>query len=49
MDAIQTEARLATKECDRVRNVRSCRFAVAVSSFACGFDQLHCNDRQLIG
>jgi hypothetical protein len=47
MDAARTEARLSAKERDCVRNVRSCRFAVTVPSFACSFDELRRYDRQL--
>jgi hypothetical protein len=48
MDAARAEARLSAKECDCVGNVRSCRFAVAVASFARSFDELRCYDRQLM-
>jgi hypothetical protein len=40
MDATRTEARLSAKKRDCARNVRSGRFAVTVTSFACGFDEL---------
>jgi len=49
MDAARTEARLSAKERDCVRNVRTRRFAVTVTSFACSFDELRRHDRQLMG
>jgi hypothetical protein len=34
------------KKRKRVREVRSCRFAVTITGSACSFDELRRNDRQ---
>ena len=31
-----------------MRNVRSCRIVVTITSSACRFDELGCNDRELL-
>jgi hypothetical protein len=47
-DATRTEARYSAKEGDCMRNVRSYRFAVTITSSACSFGELHSNERQLL-
>lgn len=40
----RSEARLPVEKCNRVRDVRSCRFAVTSTGSACSFDELSRND-----
>jgi hypothetical protein len=48
MKATWTEARLSAQKRDRVRDVCPGRFAVAVTSLACSFDEQRRYDRQLL-
>jgi len=44
----RSEARLSVKKRNRVRDVRSCRFAVTITGSACSFDELSRNDREVV-
>jgi hypothetical protein len=44
----RSEARLSVKKRKRVRDVRSCRFAVTITGSAYSFDELSRNDRQVV-